>query len=126
MATFQEQRELWIAAVNRLEPDGNLWTPKTHSLVCSKHFESGRPNPTRSNRDYVPTIFSAGHRPSKNLKALLKKAGGRTVEVKRAKPVVTNTISTQTDFSNHSKLFKLLCCRGDKANEKSTFISSPV
>jgi len=124
LITFQEQRELWLAAINRFKPDGSLWMPNTFSTICSRHFESGRPCPTRSQRDYVPSIFAPGHRSSRMLKLLLKRALQRSEEVKRSKPVIVNRVSTQTDFLNESKSFKLECCRGQKRNEKSTFILS--
>jgi hypothetical protein len=60
-----EQRELWIKAVNRINQDGTKWLPKTHTRVCSKHFVTGKPNPTRTHPDYVPSVFPTRHREAK-------------------------------------------------------------
>ncbi len=43
-----EQRELWIKAVNRVNPDGSIWRPKLHSRVCSRHFTKGTPSLART------------------------------------------------------------------------------
>ena len=52
-----EQRELWITAVDRINPDGSKWLPNKHTRVCSKYFTAGKPNPSRNHPDYVPSIF---------------------------------------------------------------------
>lgn len=51
-----EQREKWIAAVKRIEPDGKPWTPKSH-MICSEHFVGGEWSRTRGHPSYLPAIF---------------------------------------------------------------------
>ena len=60
-----EQREQWIAAVKRKNPDGSLWLPKKQTKICSKHFITDKPNPTRTHPDYVPSIFPTQHKKAK-------------------------------------------------------------
>ena len=57
----QEQRELWIKAVKRVNPDGSKWLPSEHSRICSDHFVNGEVHPTRDHPSYKPTIFPTGH-----------------------------------------------------------------
>lgn len=63
-----EQHELWVKAVSRLNPDGKPWVPGAKSLICSDHFVRGKPSPTRLDPDYVPSIFSTGHKKAKTEK----------------------------------------------------------
>ena len=51
-ARNQEQRQLWIKAVNRQH-----WNPSKHTVICSSHFVGGKYSPTRLDPNYVPTIF---------------------------------------------------------------------
>ena len=44
----KEQRQLWVQAVSRKKPDGNPWSPKKTSVVCSQHFIGGEPNASRN------------------------------------------------------------------------------
>ena len=60
-----EQHELWVKAVNRLEPDGKRWLPSPISVVCSDHFVQGKPSATRTDPDYVPSIFPTAHKKAK-------------------------------------------------------------
>ena len=56
-----EQRELWIKAVKRIEPDGSQWIPSKRSIVCADHFVKKKPSPTRTDPDYAPSIFPTKH-----------------------------------------------------------------
>ncbi len=64
----QEQREKWIQAVKRINPDGSKWTPNQHSKICSDHFVSGWWSPSRNDPDYVPSKFGTNHIPAKSEK----------------------------------------------------------
>ena len=46
-----------------MNPDGTLWKPSQYSLICAKHFVSGKPSNDTANPDYVPTIFPSHGRP---------------------------------------------------------------
>ena len=63
-----EQLELWIKAVNRVQPDGTPWLPKSRARLCSKHFVSGEPSSNRTNSDYLPSIFPAANKKSGSLR----------------------------------------------------------
>ncbi|CAB4066923.1 unnamed protein product [Lepeophtheirus salmonis] len=56
-----EQRELWIKAIKRVNEDGTMWKPRYWSRICSKHFITGKYNPTRGHPDYFPTLFPTSH-----------------------------------------------------------------
>ena len=59
----KEQRELWVKAVRRQSSVGNsLWMPYETAVVCSRHFVLGKPSPTRTHPDYIPSIFPTSHR----------------------------------------------------------------
>ena len=40
-----------------MNPDGTLWKPSLYSLLCEKHFVSGKPSNDTANPDYIPSIF---------------------------------------------------------------------
>lgn len=50
------KRQLWIAAIDRVKPDGQPWLPKVGDRVCSDHFVSGHPSHDPENTDYVPSM----------------------------------------------------------------------
>ena len=52
-----EQRELFLKAIDRVNPDGSCWDPKPGMEICSRHFVSGKPSPTRNSPDYYPTKY---------------------------------------------------------------------
>ena len=52
-----EQRASWIANVARMDENGTPWFPRKASVVCSEHFVSGKPSPTRTEQDYAPSKF---------------------------------------------------------------------
>jgi hypothetical protein len=52
-----EQRELWIKAVSRINPDGTPWDPPKRAVVCGEHFVQRKPSTIQFNVDYVPNIF---------------------------------------------------------------------
>jgi hypothetical protein len=58
----KEQRESWLRAVSRKSKGNKNWTPSKTAVVCSKHFVTGNPNPTRTHPDYTPSIFPTNHR----------------------------------------------------------------
>ncbi len=57
----QEQRQKWVNAVHRVNPDGSQWKPGPYAKICSDHFVSGRWSPTRNDPDYAPTQFPTKH-----------------------------------------------------------------
>ena len=60
-----EQRELWIKAVNRINPDKTPWKPTKYDRICSVHFTDGKPNIAPTHPSYVPSIFPTNHRKPK-------------------------------------------------------------
>jgi hypothetical protein len=62
---FAVQTEAWRQAINRMNPDGSLWTPGKRAVICGKHFVSGNPNASHNSPDYVPSIFATLHRKPK-------------------------------------------------------------
>lgn len=55
-ASKSDQRELFLRAINKATKDGSPWNPKTNTaLICSRHFVSGKPSPTKTSPDYYPT-----------------------------------------------------------------------
>ena len=57
-----KQREAWVQAIRRQGLDGNLWEPSKWATVCSAHFVSGQRSKDPSHPDWVPSVFSTGHR----------------------------------------------------------------
>ena len=53
--------EAWIRAIKRDNEDGTPWQPTEYSVLCGRHFISGKPSDIPSSPDYAPTIFSTGH-----------------------------------------------------------------
>ena len=43
----REQHMLWVKALKRVNRDGSPWEPGAHDVVCSDHFVTGKPSPTR-------------------------------------------------------------------------------
>ncbi|XP_063544266.1 zinc finger protein 18-like [Cydia strobilella] len=58
----QEQRNKWINAIRRKNPDGSLWQPKTDDRICSAHFIGGRKADEQASPSYVPRIFPASYK----------------------------------------------------------------
>ncbi len=56
-----EQRQEWIKAVHRRNPDGSDWIPNTNTRICSDHFVSGWWSLTQDDLDYKPTKFPTKH-----------------------------------------------------------------
>ncbi len=57
----QEQRELWIKAISRKNPDNSPWEPTKYSKICSDHFPGKQWSRTRGHPDYVPSVFPTKH-----------------------------------------------------------------
>ena len=55
------QKDLWICAVSLMYPDGSDWEPKSHHVLCSAHFISGKKSYDPLNPDFSPTIFGTNH-----------------------------------------------------------------
>ena len=53
----------WAQKINRQNPDGTLWMPSQYSLICAKHFVSGRPSNDSANPDFLPSIFASHGNP---------------------------------------------------------------
>ena len=56
-----ERRRQWIVKVNRKEPNGALWVPKTGARLCSEHFFGGKKSNDPSSLSYLPTVFPTAH-----------------------------------------------------------------
>ena len=50
------QKQLWVAIIGRLNPDGSLWQPKNHDYICSNHFVGGMYSRTRGDVNYTPSL----------------------------------------------------------------------
>ena len=50
------QKQLWVAIIGRLNPDGSLWYPKDHHYICSNHFVGGVYSRTRGDVNYTPSL----------------------------------------------------------------------
>ena len=50
-----EKTDLWIKAVQ--EVNGPTWFPNVSSFICSDHFVNGQHSPTRTDVNYIPTLF---------------------------------------------------------------------
>ena len=64
-----ESRDLWIKALKICHEDGSEWRPSNQAVLCSKHFVLGKPSLSRTDPDYVPSIFLTNHVRAKNLTA---------------------------------------------------------
>ena len=53
--------EAWIRAIKRDNEDGTPWQPNDYSVLCGRHFITGKPSDIPSSPDYAPTIFTTGH-----------------------------------------------------------------
>ena len=53
-----EQRDLWIRAVFRKNPNGSDWQPGPSTLICSAHFVDNKKSVTRTHPSYLPTLFT--------------------------------------------------------------------
>ncbi|XP_046601659.1 uncharacterized protein LOC124295486 [Neodiprion lecontei] len=51
------QRQKWIAAVKRKNPDGSKWTPKPHHVICNSHFIGKKKSDDPASPSYAPTLF---------------------------------------------------------------------
>ncbi|XP_008217770.1 uncharacterized protein LOC100679031 isoform X1 [Nasonia vitripennis] len=51
------QKEKWIAAIKRINPDGSPWVPKKHDVICSAHFIGNKKSQHPLSPSFVPTIF---------------------------------------------------------------------
>ena len=77
----QERRKQWIIKVNRLQPDGTLWTPQlSYSRLCSEHFVGGKKSNDPNSPSHIPTIFPTRHVRSKTDLARQERCKRREVE----------------------------------------------
>ena len=95
----KEQRESWLKAICRKSKGNKNWTPSKTAVVCSKHFVSGNPNPTRTHPDYTPSIFPTNHRnPS------------TTASLQRHSRVMKRTIVRKKFYHSRKRKFPDLRC----------------
>ncbi|CAN7951223.1 unnamed protein product [Ixodes pacificus] len=57
-----EQRERWIRAAQRTEPDGKPWQPTQNSRMCSRHFVGNKKSNCVDHPAYAPTIFPPAYK----------------------------------------------------------------
>ena len=53
----KDQTFAWARAINRKDENGELWMPKYHDRICSKHFIGGKFSTDPLAPNYKPTIF---------------------------------------------------------------------
>ena len=58
----QDQKQKWVSAVKRINPDGSSWCPNISSRICSAHFLGGKKSFAQNDPSYVPTIFPTSHK----------------------------------------------------------------
>lgn len=51
------QRYLWVAIVDKRNPDGTAWEAKPWHRICSNHFEGGKPSRVEKDVNFIPTLF---------------------------------------------------------------------
>ena len=54
------QKERWISAVRRVNPDGTSWSPSAGDRICSVHFVGGQKNNDPTHPAYIPTLYITG------------------------------------------------------------------
>ena len=57
----EERRKQWIVRVNRREPSGALWMPKSSARLCSEHFFGGEKSNDPNSVSYLPSVFPTAH-----------------------------------------------------------------
>lgn len=57
----EARRQQWIVRVNRREPSGALWQPKSSARLCSEHFFGGEKSNDPDSVSYLPSIFPTVH-----------------------------------------------------------------
>ena len=56
------RRERWFIRLNRRDPSGALWTPRSDATrLCSAHFVSGKKSQDPNDVDFLPSVFPTGH-----------------------------------------------------------------
>ncbi|XP_066593152.1 uncharacterized protein [Prorops nasuta] len=66
-----EQRNKWINAIRRANPDGSSWQPTPWSRLCSRHFIGNEKSGHPLSPSYLPTIFSYIHRQNASAKYVI-------------------------------------------------------
>ena len=56
-----ERTRKWALAISRQNPNGSLWMPSKHSLLCGRHFVSGEPTDDPRSVDFIPSVFPTNH-----------------------------------------------------------------
>ena len=51
------QRYLWVAIVDKRNPDGTAWEAKPWHRICSNHFEGGNHSHDAKDVNFIPTLF---------------------------------------------------------------------
>ena len=115
-----EQHELWLKAINRVCPDGSPWEPSKTGVVCSEHFISGRPSPTRIDPDYVPSIFGTDQakNKAKQLGLSAKARANRVIQRRLTTPWTPSSMITHTECTHDNHSVKPLDQSGLRAKVK--------
>ena len=56
-ASDVHQRYLWVAILNKRNPDGTEWEAKPWHRICSLHFEDGKYSRDEKDINYIPTLL---------------------------------------------------------------------
>ncbi|XP_050437429.1 uncharacterized protein LOC126843746 [Adelges cooleyi] len=58
----RELKQKWVTAVNRAAKDGQLWYPKSYTVICSEHFVGNQRSKHPDSPSYIPTVFPGNNK----------------------------------------------------------------